>query len=133
MVKFLDVTPFGYSQFVEVDLGNVKMILISGQLSIDEKGNSIHPDDFQKQVEQIYLNIEKILQKAGGTFHNVVKLNHYLIHISQLSEIKKIRDKFINTNQPPASTSIEVSKLFREDLLIEVEVTAIIPKDNLAQ
>jgi len=42
--------------------------------------------------------------------------------------LRSIRDKFVNTTHPPASTLVQVSKLFRDDILIEIEATAVIPK-----
>jgi enamine deaminase RidA (YjgF/YER057c/UK114 family) len=40
--------------------------------------------------------------------------------------IREIRDQYVNTRQPPASTAVEVRRLFREDALIEVEAVAVI-------
>jgi 2-iminobutanoate/2-iminopropanoate deaminase len=48
--------------------------------------------------------------------------------MNQVQAIRSVRDKYIDVNNPPASTLVQVSRLFRPDVLIEVEATAIIPK-----
>jgi enamine deaminase RidA (YjgF/YER057c/UK114 family) len=123
-------TPKGFSQAVEIDLGNSKMVLISGQVALDKAGNLVGKDDFATQAKQIFQNIKLILENSGGSMNNLVKLNFYLRDVSQIQTLRNIRDQFINTQSPPASTLVEVSKLFREDILIEIEATAIVPKKD---
>jgi 2-iminobutanoate/2-iminopropanoate deaminase len=132
VVKFVNptevATPKGYSNTVQVDLGTCKMILIAGQVAFDNKGNLVGPGDFGKQAEQVFTNIKNIIESAGGTIDNVVKLNFYILDVNQLPTLRSVRDKFVNTKNPPVSTLVQVSKLFRDDVLIEIETTAIIPK-----
>jgi len=132
IVKFANPSslssPRGYSHTVEIDLGNSRMILISGQVALDNKGNLVGKDDFKKQSEQVFLNIKGIVENAGGTMDNVVKTGIFLVDISQVSTFREVRNKFVNIKSPPTSTLVQVSKLFRDDLLIEIEATAIIPK-----
>jgi len=57
-----------------------------------------------------------------------VKITVYLTDIrTQLPLHREIRDKYVNKSAPPASTTIEISRLAREGSLIEVDVTAILP------
>jgi len=132
LVKFVNPpflsTPRGYSHTVQIDLGNCIMILISGQVALDKQANLIGKDDLGKQTEQVFLNIKNSVEDAGGTMDHIVKLGFYILDVSQIQIIRNIRDKFINTKNPPASTLVQVSKLFRDDLLIEIEATAVIPK-----
>lgn len=132
IVKFVNPSflssPRGYSHTVEIDLGNSRMILISGQVALDNKGNLVGKDDFKKQSEQVFLNIKAIVENAGGTMDNVVKTGIFVVDISQLPAFRDVRNKFINIQNPPASTLVQVNKLFRDDLLIEIDATAIIPK-----
>jgi reactive intermediate/imine deaminase len=122
--------PNGYSHVVSIDLGNSKMLIISGQIALDSKGNLIGKGDMAKQAEQAFLNIKSIVEDAGGTMNDVVKLGNFLTDISQLQAVRGVRDKYINTKNPPASTTVQVSKLVRDDLMIEIEATAIIPNKN---
>lgn len=121
-------TPKGYSQAAVVDLGNCKMIILSGQVPLDSKGNLVGKDDLSKQTEQVFLNIKNIISDLGGTMDNIVKLGIYMVDVSQVQTFRDIRNKFIDIKNPPASTLVQVSKLFRDDVLLEVEATAIIPK-----
>jgi len=132
LVKFINPasvsTPRGYSHAAVVDLGTCKMLILSGQVALDNKGNLIGKDDFGKQADQVFQNIKSIVEAAGGKMDNVVKLGFYVLDVGQVQALRAVRDKYINTKNPPASTLVQVSKLFRDDVLLETEATAIIPK-----
>jgi 2-iminobutanoate/2-iminopropanoate deaminase len=119
--------PRGYSHVAEIDLGNCKMLILSGQVALDNKGSLVGKDDFGKQTEQVFSNIKGIVESAGGTMDNLVKISIYVVDMSQLQTLRTVRDKFVNVKNPPASTLVQVSKLFRDDILIEIEATAVIP------
>ena len=57
-------TPKGYSHSVEIDLENCKMLLISGQVALDEQGKLVGKNDLAKQTEQVFLNIKTIVEEA---------------------------------------------------------------------
>jgi 2-iminobutanoate/2-iminopropanoate deaminase len=120
--------PRGYSHAAVVDLGTCKMVILSGEVAFDQKGNLVGANDIGKQTEQVFQNIKNIVEAAGGNMNHVVKLGYFTTDVSRIQEIRTIRDRFINTKNPPASTLVQVNKLFREDVLIEIEATAIIPK-----
>ncbi|MGO4291116.1 RidA family protein [Chitinophaga sp. RAB17] len=132
VVKMINPTtvhvPKGYSQAAVIDLGNCKMLILSGQVALDKEGNLVGKDDAGKQAEQVFQNIKSIIEDAGGTMDNVVKLGYFITDVTQVQAIRNARDKFINTQTPPASTLVQVNKLFRSDILIEIEATAILPK-----
>jgi 2-iminobutanoate/2-iminopropanoate deaminase len=119
--------PKGYSQASILDLGSCKMVIISGQVALDRQGNLVGKDDTGKQAEQVFQNIKSIVEAAGGTMNHLVKLGYFITDVKQIQTIRNIRDKYINTQSPPASTLVEASKLFREDILLEIEATAVIP------
>jgi 2-iminobutanoate/2-iminopropanoate deaminase len=108
--------------------GSSKMIIMAGQVAFNKDGQLIGAGDIAKQTEQVFTNIKNIVEDAGGTMNDIVKLNYYLKDVAQINQVRAIRDKYINTKTPPASTLVEVSKLFRDDILIEIEATAVIPK-----
>lgn len=122
-------TPHGYSQTAIIDLGNCKMVIMSGQVAIDKSGNLVGKDDMGIQAGQVFLNIKTILDELRGSVADIVKLGFYVTDMSQIQAIRSARDKYIDVNHPPASTLVQVSRLFRPDVLIEVEATAIIPKN----
>ena len=118
----------GYSQAVEIDLGLSKMILLSGQVPLDVNRKIVGIGDLGLQSEQVFENIKKIIEAAGGTMNDLVKTVIYTTDISQISKFRVARDKYVNLKQPPVSTLVEVNKLFHEEVLIEIEATAIIKK-----
>jgi len=122
--------PNGYSQLVRVDLGPATMLIMSGQVALDTQGKVVGPGDMEKQANQVFANIQHLVEASGGTMQQVVKLSYYLLDISQIQAVRKVRDRYINLAAPPASTAVQVSKLFRDDLLLEIEATAIIPKPS---
>jgi 2-iminobutanoate/2-iminopropanoate deaminase len=123
--------PKGYSQAAVVDLGTCKMVILSGQVALDTTGKLIGGlFGFSKQAKQVFTNIKNILESQGGKMDNLVKLNFYVVNLNQLATLREIRDNFVNTRNPPASTLVQVKGFFREDILLEVDSTAIIPKNQ---
>jgi reactive intermediate/imine deaminase len=120
-------TPKGYSHAAVIDLGTAKMVIMSGQVALDKQGNLVGKDDLEKQTEQVFRNIKSIVEANGGSMENVVKLGYFITDVSKISVVRTVRDQFINTQQPPASTLVQVTKLFRDDVMIEIEATAVIP------
>ena len=116
----------GYSQAVEIRRGRI--IYIAGQVSLDRSGKMVGEGDMRAQAQQTFENLKSALEASGANFKDVVKLNYYFADISHLAVVREVRDKFINTANPPASTAVEVKGLFREPFLIEVEAVAVVPE-----
>lgn len=116
----------GYSQAV-VATHPGKIIYIAGQVSMDRAGKVVGEGDIAKQAQQTFENLDATLKAAGATFENVVKLNYYVMDASNLVPVRDARDKFVNRANPPASTLVEVKRLFRPEFLIEVEAVAVLP------
>jgi reactive intermediate/imine deaminase len=116
----------GYSQAVEVRAG--RLVYIAGQVAMDRAGKVVGEGDIRAQTQQTFENLKAALEASGAKFENVVKLNYYFTDITQLPVVREVRDKFINTTNPPASTAVEVKRLFREPYLIEVEAVAVVPE-----
>jgi reactive intermediate/imine deaminase len=119
-------TPPGYTHVVEVTRG--RTVFISGQIALDQSGNIVGPHDFRAQTQQVFENLKAALTAVGADFTHVVKLNIYVIDMSQLLALREVRDRYINTQNPPASTLVEVRRLAREELLLEIEAIAHLPE-----
>jgi enamine deaminase RidA (YjgF/YER057c/UK114 family) len=113
----------GYSHVVEVPAGN-RLVIVSGQVPLDSQGNLVGGADFSAQAQQVFLNLRQALLAAGATFHDVVKLTFYVVDATKLPALRQVRDQFIDSQNPPASTLVEVRRLFRPDVLLEVEAIA---------
>jgi reactive intermediate/imine deaminase len=116
--------PVGYSHVAEV--GEGKLVFISGQVPLDSEGNLVGSGDFAAQAEQVFENLKIALEAAGGNFHSVIKFGFFTRDISNLTVVREIRDRYINKEAPPASTAVEVSSLYREDILLEVDAVALV-------
>jgi enamine deaminase RidA (YjgF/YER057c/UK114 family) len=116
--------PTGYTHVVEVTA--CRPVYIAGQVAIDPSGAVVGAGDIRAQARQVFENLRAALQAVDAGFDQVVKLNFYLVDAAQLPAVREVRDEYVDTRQPPASTAVEVRRLFREDLLIEVEAVAII-------
>jgi len=116
----------GYSQAVEVHGGRI--VYVAGQVAMDRSGKVVGEGDIRAQAQQTFENLKAALDASGAKFENVVKLNYYFSDITQLPIVREVRDKFINTANPPVSTAVEVKRLFREPFLIEVEAVAVVPE-----
>ena len=107
------------------------MVYIAGQVAIDRSGNLVGKDNFRAQVQQVFENLKAAVEAAGGDFNSVIKLNYYCaesVDPSQITTVREIRDQYVNTANPPASTLVVVSRLVRPEWLIEVDAVAVIAK-----
>ena len=112
----------GYSRAVRV--GN--SIEVAGTTAMDGdilKGKG----DLYAQTVFIFQKIEKVLIEAGASLQDIVRTRMYVTDISQWELAGKAHAEFFS-NIKPAATMVEVSALISEDLLIEIEVSAIINK-----
>ena len=115
--------PFGYSHVVDAPAGRV--IYISGQVPLDRAGELVGEGDIEAQARQVFENLSTALEAADASWPDVVKLNFFVVDVTQIGAVRGVRDEYVNTSQPPASTLIEVSRLFRDDVLIEVDAVAV--------
>jgi enamine deaminase RidA (YjgF/YER057c/UK114 family) len=118
-------TPVGYSHVAEITAG--RPVYIAGQVALDRNGDLVGPGDIRAQARQVFDNLRAALDAVDATFANVVKLNLYLVDATTLPVVREVRDAYVDTSRPPASTAVEVRRLAREEWLIEVEAVAAIP------
>ena len=115
--------PFGYSHVVDAPASRI--IYISGQVPLGTDGQLVGQGDFEAQTRQVFQNLSAALEAADASWADVVKLNYFLRDVGQIASVRAIRDEHVDTERPPASTLVEVSGLFRDDVLIEIEAVAI--------
>src|SRR5512133_1459634 len=119
--------PRGYTQVVETT-GPGRTVYLSGQLGMTTGGAFAGPPgDFRAQATQCFENLKAGLKSVGGGFENVVKITNFFVDMSHLPVFFEVRDSFVNTKAPPASTAIQVGRLAVDGALFEVEAVAVIP------
>ncbi|MEU3500699.1 RidA family protein [Streptomyces hundungensis] len=113
----------GYSHVV---WGTGRFVAVSGQCALDEDGKVVGENDARAQADQVFENLRRCLAAAGATFEDVVKLTYFTTDIAHLPAIRAARDAVIGPDQLPASSAVQVSALFRPELLVEIEAFAVI-------
>lgn len=110
----------GYSRAVRV--GNV--IEVAGTTAL-ENDQVVGANDPYAQTKCILHKIERVLQEAGATMQDVVRTRMFVTDISRWEEVGRAHGEFFRDIKPAASM-IEVKALISPELLVEIEVTAIL-------
>jgi len=118
-------TPTGYTHIVEVT-GPNRTIYISDQIAYDKDGKVVGAGDMKAQAEQVFKNLQAALAAAGAKFSDVVKMNSYITDMSKVQAVRDVRARYFK-DATPASTFVQVAGLVRPELLLEIEVTAVVP------
>lgn len=116
----------GYSHVVSVDVPG-RLVVISGQVALDAGGRLVGAGDLEAQTRQVLANVATALAAAGAGWEHVVKLGYFVRDAGQVAVVRAVRDEVLPPGVAPASTLVEVSRLFRDDLLVEVEAWAVVP------
>ena len=111
---------FKMSQAIQI--GDV--VYTSGQVALDPDGNVVGEGDMKAQTRRALENVKSVLEAAGASMGDVVKVTVYVTDISRLRDTHEVRAEFF-PDPPPASTGIEVSALAFPGLLIEIEAIAV--------
>jgi len=94
-------------------------LFISGQIPIDPSTGKMVEGSFEEKVRRVLENIRAIVEAAGGSLNNIVKVTVYLRDINRFAEFNKIYSEYFREN-PPARVVVEVSNLPKNaDLEIE--------------
>src|SRR5690349_25031096 len=113
----------GYSHAVG---GTGRFVAIAGQVAMDESGELVGPDDSAAQAERVFENLRLALAAAGATFNDVIKFGVFVTDIAILPTVREVRNRYIDTAAPPASTAVQVGALFRPGYLLEIEALAVV-------
>ncbi|HEX6469758.1 MAG TPA: RidA family protein [Streptosporangiaceae bacterium] len=114
------------SGYTHVVTGPGRLAAIAGQMAFDEAGELVGADDPAAQARQVFTNMRRCLAAAGATFDDVIKLTYYVTDIAYVPRILAVRDEFVDSRRPPASTVVQVVALYRPDLLLEVDAFAML-------
>jgi enamine deaminase RidA (YjgF/YER057c/UK114 family) len=106
--------------------GHQRVLICAGQTSVDAEGNPVHPGDMRAQIGQALDNLETVLQQAGLTLANVMRLNIYTTDMDKFFEAyDALATRIAAADCRFAGSLLGVSRLVDPSLMIELEATAV--------
>ncbi|GAA6204950.1 RidA family protein [Thalassotalea sp. SU-HH00458] len=104
-----------YSQAVKVN----NTVYLSGQIPLVPETMEVVSDDFAAQAHQVFKNLSAVCDAAGGTLNDMVKVNIFLMDLSQFATVNDVMSQYFQ--QPyPARAAVQVSRL-PKDVAIEID------------
>jgi 2-iminobutanoate/2-iminopropanoate deaminase len=120
--------PFGaFSQAVVQGMGNI--VHLKGQVSLYKGGGIVGERDIHAQVEKALENIKTILAEFGGRMEDIFSLTHHVTNIEEFMKTGHIRARYFKPPYP-VTTTVEVTRLYHPDLLVEITSSAEIPRER---
>ena len=114
--------PFGFSHAASVGPG--RTVWVSGQLPIAADGTPAPAGDWDAQARLAFENVGRALEAAGAAWADVVKLTYFVTDLAGIQTLRAVRDEFVDTARPPASSLVQVAALVVPGLMIEIEAVA---------
>lgn len=111
----------GYSRAVRV--GNI--VHVAGTTATDEHGQIVGRGDVYAQTMQVLNNIASALAQVGASMQDVVRTRMFVINIDEWEQIGRAHGEFFRAIRPVA-TMVQVSRLIDPEMLVEIEVEAIV-------
>jgi 2-iminobutanoate/2-iminopropanoate deaminase len=102
-----------------------ELIIIAGQVPIDNTGNVVAPGDFEKQTRKVFENLKCQLEAGGASFKDIIRLGVLLTDQNQWKQFDQIRSDYLR--EPfPVTTGFVVKTLFNPKWMLEIEAMAFI-------
>ena len=102
------------------------LLFISGCGPLDADLNLVGEGDVAAQARQVLLNIKRVLDAAGASFADILKVTVFLTDVDDRTKINPVRQEFFGDARP-ASTLVEVSALAIPGMKIEIEAVVGLP------
>ncbi|MGH7608853.1 MAG: RidA family protein [Candidatus Dormibacteria bacterium] len=123
-----DLLPEPISHYTDA-VSAMGILWISGMLALDPQGNLVGEGNVVRQAEQVFANIQRLLEGEGASFADVVKVSLFLLRMEDREAINTVRRRVFQGSRP-ASTLVEVSALAVPGALLEVETQAVLPSSD---
>ncbi len=100
-------------------------VYVGGQVAWDENGEVVGRGDLLAQSRQVFKNIKEVLELAGASLNDVVRLTMYFIDMSDIHAFRQARREAM-PGVTCLTTGVQVARLTQPDLLLEVEAIAMV-------
>ena len=121
-------SPFGAFS-MGVAQGDGRIVYLKGQVALDRDGQIVGRGDMQAQLRKVLENIEAVLDHVGGRMEDIISLTQYVTDIDAFMGAGSVRQAFF-APPFPVTTTVEVSRLYDRDLMVEITAIAEIPRDR---
>jgi 2-iminobutanoate/2-iminopropanoate deaminase len=108
-----------YSQAIKAN----GFVFVSGQLALKPGDAELQGGEIGPQTEQVLANLKAILEAAGSSFDQLVKVTVYLQNLADFAGMNEVYAQHVG-DKPPARATIEVAKL-PSGALVEIEAIAL--------
>lgn len=112
---------YGYSRAVRVGT----QVFVAGTTAVDETGAVVGASSPYAQATFIFRKIAHALEQAGASLGDVVRVRTFITDISRWEEVARAQGE-VFAEIRPAATLVQVSALVSPDLLVEIEVDAVV-------
>ena len=102
-----------------------RLVFISGMVARRADGTIAGIGDVEEQARQVCENLKNAVEAAGGTMADICRVEVFLRSIGDSERVNKVRRQFFRS-PPPASTTVEVSKLASPEFLVAINAIAVI-------
>lgn len=99
------------------------LVWISGQVALKD-GQIVGLDDIRAQTEQVFTNLQTVLEAAGGSLDDLIETTTYMTDRAYSSDINDVRSRFLTGDVLPTSTLLVVAGLARAEFLVEISAVA---------
>jgi enamine deaminase RidA (YjgF/YER057c/UK114 family) len=119
--------PSGFSHGVISSGG--KLLFLAGQTASDPEGQIVAPGDIVAQYEQVLRNLKTVVESAGGSMQQIVKMTIFVrdrdLYRLHLKALGRVHRSFFGRYYP-ATALLEISRFFQDEALIEIEGIAVL-------
>ena len=123
--------PFGTFSMVAIQ-GQGQIVHLKGQVALDEHAVVVGKNDMLTQVDKTLQNIQLVLKSLGGRMADIYSLVQHVTDIEAFMQAGHVREKYFQAPYP-ITTTVEISRLYHPDLLVEITCSVEIPHERFRQ